>query len=422
MSWKFDTLLIHGGFEGDEKGASLPPIYQSTSFVFKDPDHAARVFNLEEDWFIYTRINNPTVDVLEKRVSMLEGGVGAVATSSGMAAIATTMMTLLKEGDEVVSASTLYGGTVTLFNLTLSKFGVKFKFVDPDDPENFRRAITDKTRAIYLETVGNPKLNIPDFEEIVKIAHSIPIPVIVDNTVATPYLFKPIEWGVDIVIYSLTKYLSGHATSIGGLIVDSGKFPWKEGGFTQFSEPDPGYHGIIFSEKFGNAAFIAKARLQTLRDLGGSLSPFNAFLILLGIETLSLRMEKHSFNALKVAQFLENHPAVEKVNYPGLKSNLYYPLAKKYLTKGQSGLIGFELKDGYEAGKKFIENVKLLKHLANIGDARSLVIHPASTTHQQLSKEERLKAGVTDGFIRLSVGIEDANDIIADIEQALDKL
>ncbi len=419
MDWKFDTIAIHGGFESDEKGASLPPIYQSTSFIFRDPDHAARVFNLEEEGFIYTRINNPTVDVLEKRVALLEGGVGAVATSSGMAAIAMTMLSLLREGDEVVAATTLYGGTVTLFKITLSRLGINFKFVDPDDPENFKRAITEKTRAVYLETVGNPKLNIPDFEEIVKIAHSVPVPVILDNTVATPYLFRPFDWGVDIAVYSLTKYISGHATSIGGLIVDSGNFPWEEGGFTQFTTPDPGYHGIVFTEKFGKAAFIERTRLQILRDIGGCMSPFNAFLILLGLETLSLRMDRHSSNALKVAEFLESHPAVKEVNYPGLKSSRYYDLARKYLPRGQSGLVGFELKGGYEAGKEFIRRVKLLKHLANIGDARSLVIHPASTTHQQLSREERLKAGVSDGFIRLSVGIEDPDDIIADIEQAL---
>ncbi len=422
MDWKFDTLSIHGGFQSDENGAALPPIYQSTSFVFRDSDHAARVFNLEEDGFIYTRINNPTLDVLEKRMALLEGGVGAVAAASGMAAITMTMLSLLKEGDEIVAASTLYGGTVTLFNLTLSRLGIKTTFVDPDDPENFRRAITEKTRVVYLETIGNPKLNIPDFEKIVEIAHSIPIPVVVDNTAATPYLFKPFDWGIDIAVYSMTKYLSGHATSIAGIIVDSGNFPWKEGGFTQFTEPDPGYHGIIFTEKFGKRAFIERTRLQVLRDIGGALSPFNAFLILLGMETLSLRMDKHSSNALKVARFLEGHPAVERVNYPGLESSPYRSLAEKYLPVGQSGLVGFELKGGYEAGKKFISRVRLLKHLANIGDARSLVIHPASTTHQQLSREERLKAGVTDGFIRLSVGIEDPDDIISDIDQALEGL
>ncbi len=422
MGYKFDTLSIHGGFEPDEKGASLPPIYQSTSFIFKDPDHAARIFNLEEEGFIYTRINNPTADVLEKRMTLLDGGVGAVATSSGMAAITTTMLSLLGEGDEILSSSALYGGTITLFSLTLANLGINVKYVDADDPENFKKALTPQTKVIYLETIGNPKLNIPDFERVVEIAHSVPIPVVVDNTVATPYLFKPIEWGVDIVVYSLTKYLSGHATSVGGLIVDSGNFPWKEGGFKQFTEPDSGYHGIIFSEKFGRAAFIARTRLQTLRDLGGSISPFNAFLILMGIETLSLRMEKHSKNALKVAEFLASHPAVANVNYPGLDSSHYKKLAGKYLPKGQSGLIGFELKRGYEAGKKFISSVNLLNHLANIGDARSLVIHPASTTHQQLSREERLKAGVTDGFIRLSVGIEDVDDIINDIKQALEAI
>ncbi len=419
MDWKFDTISIHGGFKADEKGASLPPIYQSTSFVFKSSEHAARVFNLEEDGFIYTRINNPTIDVLEKRIALLEGGVGAVAASSGMAAITMTILSLLKEGDEILAASTLYGGTVTLFNLTLSRLGIKTTFVDPDDPENFRKALTKNTKVIYLETIGNPKLNIPDFEKIVEIAHSVPIPVVVDNTATTPYLFRPFDWGVDIVVYSLTKYLSGHATSIGGMIVDGGKFPWKEGGFIQFTEPDPGYHGIVFTEKFGPRAFVERTRLQVLRDIGGALSPFNAFLILLGIETLSLRMEKHSANALRVAEFLESHPAVERVNYPGLKSSHYYQLAQKYMPRGQSGLVGFELKGGYEAGKKFISRVKLLKHLANIGDARSLVIHPASTTHQQLTREERIKAGVTDGFIRLSVGIEDPDDIIADIKQAL---
>ena len=420
--YKFDTLQIHGGFESDEKGSSISPIYQSASFVFDDPDQAARTFALDEDRFIYTRINNPTNDIFEKRMALLDGGVGALAVSSGMSAITIALLNILSAGDELVASSTLYGGTYTLFSLTFEKLGIKVNFVDTDDIESIKNAITNKTKAIYLETIGNPKLNIPDFEEIVKLAHSIPIPVIVDNTVMTSYLFNPINFGVDIVVYSATKYISGHGTSIGGVIIDSGNFDWSKGNFPQFTQPDPGYHGIIYNEKFGNAAFINRAKLQVLRDLGSCLSPFNSFLFLMGLETLSLRMDKHSSNALKIAKYLENHEKVAWVNYPGLESSDYYSLSQKYLPNGQSGLIGFGVKGGFEAGKKFIENVSLLVHLANIGDARTLVIHPASTTHQQLSKEERESAGVTDDFIRMSVGIENPDDIIEDIDSALKKI
>ena len=420
--YKFDTLQIHGGFESDEKGSSIPPIYQSASFVFDDPDQAARTFALEEDRFIYTRINNPTNDVFEKRMALLDGGVGALAVSSGMSAITVALLNILSAGDELIASSTLYGGTYTLFSLTFEKMGIKVKFVDTDDIESVKNAITDKTKAVYLETIGNPKLNIPDFDKIVEIAHSIPVPVIVDNTAVTSYLFKPIYFGVDIVIYSATKYISGHGTAIGGVIVDSGNFDWSKGNFPQFTKPDPGYHGIVYTEKFGKSAFINRARLQVLRDLGSCLSPFNAFLFLLGLETLSLRMDKHSSNALKVARFLENHDKIAWVNYPGLKSSDYYELSQKYIPNGQSGLIGFGIKGGFDSGKKFIENVELLVHLANIGDARTLVIHPASTTHQQLSKKERESAGVTDDFIRMSVGIENPDDIIEDIDSALRKV
>ena len=420
---RFDTLALHAGHTPDAVTHSRAvPIYQTTSYVFEDTDHAARLFSLAEPGNIYTRMMNPTCDVLEKRVAALEGGAGALAVGSGMAAETVTAFTLARAGDEIVSSSSLYGGTYTLFRYTLERAGIKTVFVDPNDPRNFERAITGKTRFLYAETVGNPKWDVVDIQAVAKIAHNAGVPLVVDNTVPTPYLCRPIEWGADIVVHSLTKFLGGHGTSIGGIIVDSGKFDWAASGkFSDLAEPDPSYHGLVFTENFGNQAFIAKARVSLLRDLGPALSPFNAFLILLGIETLSLRMDRHSQNALKVAQFLESHPAVSWVNYPGLPSHPCYHLASKYLPKGQGALMGFGIKGGKAAGIRFINSVKLLSHLANIGDAKSLVIHPASTTHQQLTPEEQLEAGVTEDFLRLSIGIEDVADIIEDIDQALGK-
>ncbi|MGQ9455788.1 MAG: O-acetylhomoserine aminocarboxypropyltransferase/cysteine synthase family protein [Armatimonadota bacterium] len=415
----FDTLSLHAGHEIDPTGSRAVPIYQTTSYVFKDTEHAARLFALEETGYIYSRLQNPTVDVLEKRIAALEGGVAAVCTASGQAAETLCALNIAKAGDEIVSASALYGGTYTLFNNTLRRLGINTVFVDASDPDNFRKAITPRTRFIYAETLGNPKLEVLDIKRVAEIAHGAGIPLVVDNTVATPYLCRPFEWGADIVIHSTTKYLGGHGTSLGGVIVDSGKFDWRNGKFPELVEPDPNYHGVSYFESFGEAAFAARARVVALRDLGPALSPFNAFLILQGIETLSLRMTKHSSNALKVAEYLSSHPSVSWVNYPGLSTHPSHDLAKKYLPMGCSGIVGFGVKGGYDVGVRFINRVKLLSHLANIGDTRSLVIHPASTIHQQLTREERLAAGVTDDFIRLSIGLEDVEDIIADIDQAL---
>ena len=418
----FDTIALHGGQEPDPTtGSRAVPIYQTTSYVFNDTDHAARLFSLSEGGNIYTRLMNPTTDVLEKRVAALEGGIAALAVASGQSAEAISILNLAKAGDEVVSSTSLYGGTYTLFRYTLARTGIDVKFVDSSKPESFAKAITPKTRCLYVETIGNPKLDIPDIEAIAKIAHDAGIPLVVDNTFATPYLCRPIEWEADIVIHSLTKWLGGHGTSIGGIIVDSGKADWKNGKFTDFTKPDPSYHGLVFTEAFGPAAFIAKARVSFLRDLGPAISPFNSFLILQGIETLSLRMDRHCSNALKVAQFLEQHPLVSWVSYPGLPSHPSHELAKKYLPKGTGGMLGFGIKGGKQAGIKFINSVELLSHLANVGDAKSLVIHPASTTHQQLTEEEQIASGVTPDFIRLSIGIEDVDDITDDIDQALKK-
>ncbi|MCX7771050.1 MAG: homocysteine synthase [Proteobacteria bacterium] len=425
-----ETICLHGGQIPDPATLSRAvPIYQTTSYVFKSAEHAANLFALKELGNIYTRIMNPTTEVLEKRVAELEGGTAGVATSSGQAAITCSILNIAKEGDEIVSATSLYGGTYNLFKYTLPKFGIKTIFVDPSDPENFRKAITSKTKALYAESVGNPKLDIIDYESIAKIAHENGIPFIVDNTVTTPYLLRPIDYGADIVVHSTTKFIGGHGTSIGGMIVDSGKFNWDTGKFPNFTEPDPSYHGLIYWDTFknfagmGNVAFAFKVRLQLLRDIGACMSPFNAFLFLQGLETLHLRMERHSQNAMKVAEYLSNHKKVNWVNYPGLPTHKDYALAKKYFKRGLFGaLIGFGIKGGYEAGIKLIDNLKLFSHLANIGDAKSLVIHPASTTHQQLSSKERLLTGVTDDFVRLSVGLENIDDIIADLEQALDKV
>lgn len=422
--WGFETLALHGGQEVDPYSLSRAvPIYQTTSYLFKDADHAARLFAVEEEGNIYSRIMNPTVGVFEKRVALLEGGVGALATSSGQAAELIAILNIAKEGDEIVSSTSLYGGTYNLFAATLKRLGITVRFVDPTDPENFRKAITSKTKALYAETLGNPKLDTLDIEKVADIAHEAGIPLIIDNTVPSPYLVRPIDHGADIVIHSTTKFIGGHGTSIGGIIVDSGKFNWDNGKFPEITEPDATYHGLRYMEKFGNSAYIAKARLQLMRDLGACMSPFNAFLFLLGLETLPIRMERHSQNAMKVAEFLKSHPKVNWVNYPGLPDNPYYGIAKKYFKRNLFGaIIGFGIKGGLEAGKKFVNNVKLLSHLANIGDAKSLVIHPASTTHAQLTPEEQLSAGVTPDFIRLSIGLENVDDIIYDIDQALSKV
>jgi len=416
----FDTLALHAGHTPDaETGARAVPIWQTSSYVFKDTAHAARLFALEEAGNIYTRIMNPTTDVLEKRVAALEGGAAGLAFSSGMGAISAALLTLCSQGDEIVSSTRLYGGTVTLLKNTLSRMGIKTVWVDGDDPDAFAAAITDRTKVVYLETIGNPKLTIPDIDGIAGIAHAQGVPVMVDNTTASPALCRPIEHGADIVVHSLTKYLNGHGNSIGGIVVDCGCFAWDSGRFAEFVDPDPSYHGLKFYETFGSMTFAMRARTRLLRDLGACLSPFNAFLTLQGTETLSLRMARHSENALAVAKFLEHHPKVAWVLYPGLPSHPSHALAKRYLPHGASGMVGFGVRGGIEAGRKFIENLELFSHLANIGDARSLAIHPASTTHQQLNEEEQLAAGVTPDFVRLSIGIETLDDILTDLDQAL---
>jgi O-acetylhomoserine (thiol)-lyase len=417
----FDTLAVHGGQEPDAAtNARAVPIYQTTSYVFDDADHAARLFALQEFGNIYTRIMNPTTDVFEKRIAALEGGAAALAMASGQAAETLIILTLAGAGDEIVSTTSLYGGTYNLFHYTLPKLGINVRFVDAADDEALRAAINDRTKAVYTETIGNPKLDISDIERLAATAHEHGLPLIVDNTTPSPALCRPLEWGADIIINSATKFIGGHGTSIGGVIVDGGKFDWKASGrFPSFSEPDPSYHGVSYTEAFGPLAFILKARVQGLRDTGGCLSPFNAFLLLQGAETLHLRMQRHSENALAVARFLEGHEAVEWVNYPGLESSAYYALAQKYLPQGAGALITFGIRGGLAEGKRFINSLKLFSLLANIGDAKSLVIHPASTTHSQLTEEEQRETGVTPELVRLSVGIEDARDIIADLDQAL---
>jgi len=425
--WGPETIGLHGGQVADPTtGARAVPIYQTTSYVFKSTDHAANLFALREFGNIYSRIMNPTNDVLEQRIAQIEGGSGALAVASGQAAETLALLNITRPGDEIVSADNLYGGTYQLFHYTFPKLGRKVKFVNSTNPDSFKKALTEKTRAIYAETVGNPKLDVPDFEPIANIAHDAGIPFVVDNTVGIG-LFRPFDFGADISVISATKYVGGHGTSIGGLIVDGGKFNWANGKFPEFTEPDPSYHGLKFWEVFGNfpglgnVAFIIRARVLWLRDIGPALSPFNAFLFLQGLETLPLRQEKHSSNALEVAKFLKGHPLVNWVVYPGLEDNPNHPIAKKYLKGLYGSIIGFGVKGGLEAGKKFINSVKLLSHLANIGDAKSLVIHPASTTHQQLTREEQEATGVTEDYIRLSIGLENVRDIINDISQALEK-
>jgi O-acetylhomoserine (thiol)-lyase len=430
------TLAVHAGQSPDPAtGSRAVPIYQTTSYLFQDADHAGRLFALKEFGNIYTRIMNPTTDVLEKRVAALEGGVAGLATASGQAAETLTITTLAAAGDEIVSTTSLYGGTYNLFHYTLPRLGIVVRFVDADDFDGVRKAINKKTKAVYTETLGNPKLDIADIEKLAEISHEQGVPLIVDNTSASAALVRPIEWGADIVLNSATKFLGGHGTSIGGVIVDAGKFNWVSDRFREFTDPDPSYHGLSYTETFGPLSFILKARIQGLRDTGAALSPFNAFLILQGIETLHLRMERHSKNALAVAQYLEAHPGVDWVNYPGLESSAYYARAQRYMPTGQSALITFGIRagkegsgkegagkegGGYEAGKKFIDSLQLFSLVANIGDAKSLVIHPASTTHQQLSGEEQKGTGVTPELVRLSVGIEDIRDILADLDQAIE--
>lgn len=428
MPRRLDTLALHSGQESADPatGARAVPIYQTTSYIFKSTEHAANLFALKELGNIYTRMMNPTTDVFERRIAALEGGTGALGVASGQAAETLALLAITQLGDEIVAANNLYGGTYQLFHYTFPKLGRKVRFVDSTKPVELKKAINEKTRAIYAETIGNPKLDIPDFEAIAQIAHQAGIPFVVDNTVGVG-LVRPIEHGADIVVASATKYIGGHGTSIGGVIVDSGKFDWSKGKFPEFIEPDPSYHGVKYWETFGNfpglgnVAFIIKVRLQLLRDIGPALSPFNAFLFLQGLETLPLRIRRHSENALEVAKYLKAHPFVRWVNYPGLEEHPSHELATKYLRGYYGGLVGFGIKGGLEAGRKFIESVKLLSHLANIGDAKSLVIHPASTTHQQLTRVEQEETGVTEDYIRLSIGLEDVEDIKEDIDQALRK-
>ena len=416
-----ETLLLHAGQTPDPTSLSRAvPIYQTTSYVFKSSEHASNLFGLKEFGNIYTRLMNPTTDVLEQRLAALDGGVGALAVASGQAAITYAVLNIAQAGQNIVSTTYLYGGTYNLFHYTLPKLGIKVKFVDTSNPENIRQAIDEDTRLVYTESVGNPKNNVDDFEAIGKITRAAGIPFVVDNTVTTAYLFKPLEHGADIVVYSLTKFIGGHGTSIGGAVVDGGNFPWNNGKFPELTEPDPSYHGLNYWEALGNLSYILKMRLTLLRDTGACISPFNSFQFLQGLETLHVRMPRHVENARVIAAWLEKNSLVSWVNYPGLASHKDHARAQKYLTKGEGAIIGFGIKGGLEAGKKFIDNVKLLSHLANIGDAKSLVIHPASTTHQQLSEEEQLSSGVTADFIRLSIGLENVNDIIADIQQALE--
>ncbi len=419
----FDTIALHGGQVADPTtGSRAVPIYQTTSYVFNDTDHAANLFGLKEFGNIYTRIMNPTTDVLEKRIAELEGGVGAVATASGQSAETLAILNIAQAGDEIVSTTSLYGGTYNLFAHTLAKLGITTKFVEPN-AEAVKEAITDKTKLVYSEVVGNPNLQTLDIRAVADVAHAGGVPLILDNTIPTPYLVRPFEHGADIVVHSLTKFLGGHGTSIGGIVVDSGNFNWAASGkFNSLTEPDESYHGLVYTEAFGNLAYILKLRVQGLRDVGAAISPFNSFLILQGIETLSLRMERHSQNALQIARFLNEHPAVSWVNYPGLPTHESYETAQKYWEHGLFGaMLGFGIKGGKEAGRKFIESVEIFSHLANIGDAKSLVIHPATTTHSQLDDEAQAATGVTPDYIRVSVGLETVGDLISDLEQALAK-
>jgi len=415
----FSTKALHAGHDVTQNGGTRAvPIYQTTSYVFNNSDHAAALFSLAEPGFIYTRINNPTLDILEQRLAALEGGIAAVVTASGTAATNTALLTLLKAGDHIVSSNSLYGGTYNLFKNTLPRFGITTTFVDPSDPENFTKAAKENTRVFFAESVGNPKLDVLDLKGISKEAKAFKVPFIVDNTVATPYLLNPIEHGADIVIHSLTKYINGNGTALGGAIIDAGKFDWANGKFPEFTEPSPGYHGLVYHEALEEAAFIAKVRIEGLRDHGAALSPFNAFQIIQGLETLKIRIKEHSKNALELAEWLQNQEEVAWVNYPGLESSKYHKLAKEYLPEGQSGLVTFGVKGGFEAAKTVVDESKVFSLLANIGDTKSLIIHPASTTHQQLTEEEQASTGVTPDLIRLSVGLEDVEDLKTDLKDA----
>jgi O-acetylhomoserine (thiol)-lyase len=417
----FNTRALHAGYSPDPTTKSRAvPIYQTTSFVFDNSEHAAALFALQQFGNIYTRIMNPTTDVLEQRVASLENGIAGLATASGQSAQFIALSSLLEPGDHFVAASTLYGGTYTQFEVSFRKFGYDVTFVEPDDPENFRKAIKPNTKLLYGETISNPRGNVLDIQAIAKIAHDSSVPLVIDNTFATPYVCRPIDYGADIVVHSLTKFMGGHGNSIGGMIVDSGRFDWKKSKHPQINTPSRAYHGMNFSEVFGNLAFIIRCRVEGLRDIGPCLSPFNAFLFLQGIETLGMRMDRHLSNSLAVAQHLEKHPLVDWVKYPSLPVSPYYQMARKYTPKGAGAVFSFGIKGGYDAGKRFIDNLKMFSNLANVGDSRSLVIHPASTTHQQLSREEQDAAGVTPDLVRLSVGLEDLDDILWDLDQGLE--
>ncbi|MCC6314793.1 MAG: O-acetylhomoserine aminocarboxypropyltransferase/cysteine synthase [Thermomicrobiales bacterium] len=416
----FDTLAVHAGQRPDPvTGARAMPIYQTTSYVFEDTDHAAELFALQRFGNIYTRIMNPTTAAFEERIAALEGGIGALATASGQAAQFIALSTILGPGDQIVSSSALYGGTYTQFDVTLRRWGVDVVFVDASDPENVRRAITDRTRVVYAETIGNPRIDVLDIAAMANVAHAAGVPLMVDNTFATPYLCRPLEHGADIVVHSATKFIGGHGTAIGGVIVESGRFPWANGKFPGMTEPSPGYHGIVFAETFGEYGYLMKARVENLRDLGPSLSPFNSFLFLQGLETLPVRMERHVRNAEAVARFLAGHSAVGWVSYPGLPDSPYRALAERYLPRGAGAIFTFGVKGGRETGAAFIEELRLISHLANVGDAKTLIIHPGSTTHQQLSDEQQRAAGVSPDLVRISVGLEDPDDICWDLDRAL---
>lgn len=420
---KFETNALHAGHDVVKTaGTRAVPIYQTSSYVFNNSEHAAKVFGLEEPGFIYTRLNNPTNDILEQRLATLEGGIGAVVTASGTAAITTALLVLLKAGDHIVASNSLYGGTYNLFKVTLPRLGITTTFVDPSDPSNFKKAVQENTRAFFVESLGNPKLDVLDLKAISAEAKASKVPFIVDNTVASPYLLNPIQFGADIVIHSLTKYITGNGTSLGGVIIDAGNFDWTNGKFPEFTEPSAGYHGLVYHEALGKAAFIAKVRIEGLRDYGAALSPFNAFQIIQGLETLPIRIQRHSKNALALAQWLESQEEVAWVNYPGLKSNKYYVLSQKYLPKGQSGVVTFGLKGGFDAARKVADETKIFSLLANIGDTKSLIIHPASTTHQQLSDEEQIATGVSKDLIRLSVGLEDIEDLKGDLKTVFESI
>ncbi|MFZ5967201.1 MAG: O-acetylhomoserine aminocarboxypropyltransferase/cysteine synthase family protein [Bacillota bacterium] len=421
--WKISTLAVQGGYSPDATGSRTLPLYQTTAYQFKDADHAASLFDLKEAGNIYSRIMNPTVSAFEEKIALLEGGVGALATASGQAAITLSILNICQAGQHIVASSSLYGGTYTLLGTTLKKFGIDVTFVNPDDDiDGILDKVRPETRAIFAETIGNPGLNILDFEKFDQIAKIAGVPLIIDNTFASPYLFRPLEHGANIVVHSATKYIGGHGTSLGGIIVDGGNFDWNNGKFPELTQPDPSYHGIKYVETFGTLAYILKARVQLLRDIGPCISPFNAFLLNTGLETLPLRMEKHSQNALQLAAYLLNHKKVKWVSYPGLESHSSYSLAKKYFDKGVGGMLTFGIEGGLTAGKKFINSVQLASLVANVGDTRTLVIHPASTTHSQLTESEQLSSGVTQDLVRVSVGIEDIHDIIEDFQQALDQI